>query len=613
MTRESTSLRRVCVVGSGVAGLSAAVALATRGAAVDVMSAGAPMRSGSAGFRDGIAAALAEGDVKDSAELHASDMARAASATAALPVLRDMAEQAPIIVALLERMGVPFDRTPEGLLAAHPAPGSSVARSFAAGSVTGHRVVLALDEQLCRLEGELVRDARGAAIAGEPLVRRLVPFELVGLVRDDAGVVVGVVAQDLRSMTIAAFPYDAVLLATGGYEALFADSSGSRSSLGSGIAVALAEGAVLADADAVFSQPLGIAGPSKLAALPDSLRAQRARIFAAKSSAPTVDIASLPERERVYVTPLADLASAPTAAAVVRSIAEVQAKHGTVHLDLSHKKSDASLCARFADVAALCERFTTKGLFDGTLPIRPAVTRTLGGLFVDHEVSADGTLRAASPRSQATSIAGLYAAGGAASAPFSAEAAASDLLLSDVHSGRLAAEGVLAYRDAMAKSAFDLPKSLFDGAQKRCDDAYAASLEPAESATVSENASAIHADLCELMSKLAPVRDAAGVADGGAAIAALEARASLAKSADDASYANQDAPFLRRVTGALPLAKAAFASANARAERDDASRRVFVRLADGTPEIVRTVAYSAAGKPVSVSDGTPKKEAAPSG
>lgn len=608
MTRESTSLRRVCVVGSGVAGLAGALELATRGVAVDIISCAPPSRSASVLFRDGIGAALSEGDAKDSAAVHASDMAVAANTSAALPVLRHMAAEAPTIVALLERMGVPFDRTPEGLLAAHATPGSSFARSVGAGSVTGHHVLLALDEQLRRMERELVRDARGAAIAGEPLVRRLVPFELVGLVRDDAGVVVGVVAQDLRSMTVAAFPYDAVLLASGGYEGLFADSAGSRSSLGGGIAVALVEGAVLADADATFSHPLAIAGRSKLVALPDALRAQRARIFAAKATAASVDIAALPERERVYVTPLADLASPPGAAIAVKAIAEAQAKHGTVYLDLSHKKSDRALCARFADVASLCEHWTTKGLFDGPLPIRPAITRTLGGLFVDHEAGADGALRASSPRSQATSIPGLYAAGGAACAPVTADAPASDLLLCDLHGGRLAAEGVLAYRAAMAKSAFDLPKSLFDGAQKRCDEAYGALLKQAQDDKDAEDPRVVHADLQALMSKLAPQHDAAGIVDAAAAVDALEARASHAKSADSASYANQEVPFRRRLTGGLSLAKAALVSARTRAEAEAGSRRVFTRLRDGTLEVVRSVEYAAAGKAVSVSDSVPSVE-----
>jgi succinate dehydrogenase / fumarate reductase flavoprotein subunit len=610
MTRESTSLRRVCVVGTGVAGLAGALELATRGVAVDIISCAPPSRSGSALFRDGIAAALSEGDAKDSPAVHAADMALATNTKAALPVLRDMAEQAPAIVALLERMGVPFDRTPEGLLAAHPAPGSSLARSVGAGSVTGHHVVLALDEQLRRLERDLVRDARGAAIAGEPLVRRLIPFELVGLVRDDAGVVVGVVAQDLRSMTVAAFPYDAVLLATGGYEGLFADSAGPRSALGSGIAIALAEGAVLADADSTFCHPLAIAGPSKLAALPDSLRAQRARIFAAKVSAPGVDVASLPERERVYITALADLASPPAAALAVRAIADAQAKHGTVYLDLSHKKSDRALCARYADIASLCERWTAKGLFDGPLPIRPAVARTLGGLFVDHEVGADGALLASSVRSQATSIPGLYAAGGAASAPFMASAPASDLLLSDLYGGRLAAEGVIAYRSAMAKSAFDLPKSLFDGAQKREDDAYAALLDRSDENT--EDARVIHAELRALLSKLAPHRDAAAVDEVASAIETLEDRASRAKSADMASYANLEVPFMRRLVRALSLAKATLASDQARAG-DEHSRRVFTRLREGAVEVVRTVEYAAAGKAVSVSDRVSSGEAASDG
>ena len=67
-----------------------------------------------------------------------------------------------------------------------------------------------------------------------------------------------------------------------------------------------------------------------------------------------------------------------------------------------------------------------------------------------------------SPRQHSTSISGLYAAGEACHEYHGAHALAGNRALADIHGGQSAARGVLGYRAQLAKSAFDLPNSVFD-------------------------------------------------------------------------------------------------------------------------------------------------------
>jgi len=607
---DNTSVRRVAVIGAGPSGLSAALELAARNIPVDIISRAPAQRSPSVGARDGIAAVLPYAAKGDSTDRHFLDIERAAAGLAVLPLVRAMVEEASSIVGLLDRMAVPFDRTPEGVLQAHASPGAACPRTFAAGSATGQHVVLALDEQLRRFEQELVRDPRGGVIPGEPLVRRLVPWDFVRVVQDDAGVAVGVVVQDLRSMAVAAFPYDSVLLATGGYAGVFVASVGGAPSLGAGLAGVFEQGAVMADAELLFAHPLAIVGPDKSRALPDFIRAESARVFSAKDAADSRDAGTIPERERAYLAALADLENPPLALVAARSIAEARVKSAPVYLDLSHRKADVRLRARLRGVSRMCERFAGKGLFDGPLEIAPAITRTLGGLYIDHETDTAGRLLQSSPRNHATSIPGLYAAGGAASGYHGAAAIAGDLLLADVFGGRLAASGVAAYRAAMMKSAFDLPKSVFDKAQKVAEEEYLALASQNQDVKESEDPHAIFAELCTTMSRdVGLLRDSEGLATAKSSIAELDERFTRAKCADSSSYTNQGGPFMRQLASAIRLA--AITTESALSRRDN--RRTFVTFNEGAASLTHSFEYACAGKTVTVTDSAAQTERAQNG
>jgi hypothetical protein len=112
--------------------------------------------------------------------------------------------------------GGPLQPHPEGLLDFRRFGGTLFHRTAFAGATTGQQLLYALDEQVRRFETVDVEDDKGERVPGEKMVRKFEFWDFLALVLDDDGVCRGIVAQDLKSMAIRAFPGDAVCLATGG-------------------------------------------------------------------------------------------------------------------------------------------------------------------------------------------------------------------------------------------------------------------------------------------------------------------------------------------------------------------------------------------------------------
>src|SRR5690606_23774862 len=132
---------------------------------------------------------------------------------------------APKLVDWLANLGVPFTRQAGGMLLRAELRGSCWPRTAHVQASTGRHLISVLDALVRTLESAPVTDAAGLSVAGEKVVRRLEYWRFVSLVLDDHGSAVGVLAQDCRSLTFKAFPADGVVLATGDYAGLFAESA----------------------------------------------------------------------------------------------------------------------------------------------------------------------------------------------------------------------------------------------------------------------------------------------------------------------------------------------------------------------------------------------------
>ena len=193
--------QRVLIVGGGLAGLAAAMKLAELGIEVDLMSLVPVKRSHSVCAQGGINSVndltRQQGDDE---WLHFDDTVYGGDFLNHQPPVKEMTEWAPRIIDLMDRLGVPFNRTPEGFRDQRRFGGTMFKRTAFAGATTGQQLLYALDDQVRRwsVDGKVkIYDA----------------WDYLGPVLDDGGACRGIVGQDLVTMEIRAFPADAVVIA----------------------------------------------------------------------------------------------------------------------------------------------------------------------------------------------------------------------------------------------------------------------------------------------------------------------------------------------------------------------------------------------------------------
>src|ERR1700751_1518597 len=199
---------RIIVVGGGLAGLSAVIKIAEAGGKVDLFSIVPVKRSHSVCAQGGINSAKNLKGEGDTTFKHFDDTVYGGDFLANQTPVKAMCEQGPAIIDLLDRMGVPFNRTPEGLLDFRRFGGTLYHRTAFAGATTGQQLLYALDEQVRRYESE------GRASKFET-------WEFLSGVLDTQGVCRGICAMDLRTMEVRTFPAAALIVATGGIGATF--------------------------------------------------------------------------------------------------------------------------------------------------------------------------------------------------------------------------------------------------------------------------------------------------------------------------------------------------------------------------------------------------------
>jgi succinate dehydrogenase / fumarate reductase, flavoprotein subunit len=169
---DSGKVRRVIVVGGGLAGLTTVIKLCEAGIPVDLFSLVPVKRSHSVCAQGGINASVNTKGEGDSPEVHLEETVYGGDFLANQPPVKGMTYAAPGIVYMLDRMGVPFNRTAEGLLDFRRFGGTLFHRTAFAGATTGQQLLYALDEQVRRYETVEVENEKGIAVRGEKMVRK---------------------------------------------------------------------------------------------------------------------------------------------------------------------------------------------------------------------------------------------------------------------------------------------------------------------------------------------------------------------------------------------------------------------------------------------------------
>lgn len=500
----------------------------------------------------------------DSVDAHALDTSRAGDALASTTATRQLCEAAPAILEWLSTLGVPFTRKPGGSIASLRLSGSSVERTAFAEASTGRHIIATLDS-LVRSQQEVhANDEYGVSVAGERLVRRTDYWRFVAPVLSDHGVAVGVLAQDVRTLAFKAFPADGIILATGDYAGLFEGAACNPSSTGAALGAALAHGAVCSNLEFVQQHPLvAVNGPAAVA-LPELLRAHGARLSSTKGK----ESNGVRELDLTTVSP-------EVAARLVASLGPALA--GALGVDLLRE----------------------------SVRVQARPYRGLGGLWVDEDATTD-TL---SPRQHATNVPGLYAAGGAAAQYHGASSLPGNLAPADILGGQLATLGVLGFRGALEKSAFDLPKSLFDKSAASAESDFE-TLVRREAKPDSPTPRAWLGQLKKQMTKYCVnARHADGLEELGETLNGLQKQLKKVTVSGPVTGWNQEAVLAASLEDILTLARAVVASTSWREESRGAHQRgdfkatskSFARVSlvrsgsDSNPTMLDTFDYQSAG------------------
>src|SRR5579859_7694721 len=380
---ESGRVRRVAVVGGGLAGLTTVIKLCEAGVPVDLFSLVPVKRSHSVCAQGGINASVNTKGEGDSPRVHFEETVLGGDFLAQQPPCLGMAEAAPQIVYLLDRMGVPFNRTPEGLLDFRRFGGTLYHRTAFAGATTGQQLLYALDEQVRRHEAE-------------GRVTKREGWTFLSAVIDEGGVARGICAMDLRTMEVKTFHADAVIFCTGGIGAIFGRSTNSVVCTGSAQSALFQQGVDYANGEFIQVHPTAIPGEDKLRLMSESARGEGGRVWVPRNPADKRAAKSIPEAERFYFLEewypkYGNLVPRDIATRAIHRIVYQEklgiAGQAAVYLDVTHIPRE-TLDRKLEGILEIYEKFLGVDPRQEPMKVFPAMHYTMGGLWVNGEDQA---------------------------------------------------------------------------------------------------------------------------------------------------------------------------------------------------------------------------------
>ena len=545
----------VIVVGGGVAGLRAAIEAKRAGADVVLLSKAHPTRSYSINIQDGINAAIAGGDSRDS---HAEDTIMAGDFLAEQDRVERLVQEAPQIIRQLDRMGVPFNRNPHKEFATFQAPGASGPRCAYVNDMSGHVLVQVLYEQALQADVTLLEEW------------------FVASLNIDGSTCRGVTAVELSSGRVQHLPAKAVVLATGGARRIFDPSTASLLCSGDGMALAYRVGVPLVDMEFVQFHPYVVKGTPL--ALSDLLVTPEAAVV---NKDGTRFLEAVGQKEMTY----RDVGARALAAEIREGRGEDGSVKLKVSIDPSQKKSV------FHNTSTFLSSLAKLDLVEDGLPVRPAMYRNLGGIDTDGQ--------------GATAVKGLYAAGACAwSGIHGANLLGGDELMVSVALGAKAGT-------AAAEYASSLPTpTASDGAVSDLEAKVNALLDQGKG---EETIGGLLGELSSSMSdKAGLLRDAASLAEVSEKLPQLKERYQKVGLTNHKKAFNFELPALLELGVMLDTAQAIVSSASARQESRGSHFRSDFPRRDDQQWLKHTLASYAEGgpkldyRPVTVTKWQPK-------
>lgn len=243
------------IVGGGGSGLRAALQLAQSGLKTAVITKVFPTRSHTVSAQGGITCAIASDDPNDDWRWHMYDTVKGSDYIGDQDAIEYMCSEGPQAVFELEHMGLPFSRTDSGRIYQRPFGGQSkdfgnggqAARTCAAADRTGHALLHTLYQANVKADTTFLNE-----------------WFAVDMVKNQDGVVVGVIALCMETGEVVHISSKATVVATGGAGRIYASTTNALMCTGDGIGMALRAGVPVQDIEMWQFHPTGIAGAGTL-------------------------------------------------------------------------------------------------------------------------------------------------------------------------------------------------------------------------------------------------------------------------------------------------------------------------------------------------------------
>ncbi len=406
--QHRTSIASILVIGSGAAGLRAAIAAHEAGAEVIVIGKSLRKDAHTVLAAGGINAVLATVDPEDTWQQHFVDTFREGYNLSDPRTVQLMVQEAPRAVQELADWGTDFARLPDGRLDQRFFGAHKYRRTCYAGDYTGRAMLYTLADQVAE---------RGIPIHEHQYVSQLLVHE---------GQCVGAMAFDLQSGQRTVYQADAVILAAGGHTRLWRRSSSRRDeNTGDGMYLALEAGAKLMDMEFVQFHPTGMVSPESMAGtlVTEAVRGEGGYLLNNQG-----------ERYMEKYDPERMELSTRDRVALANYTEIIQGRggpNGGVFLDISHRGKDYIL----EKLPRMYRQFMEAQMLDiskSPMEVAPTAHYSMGGVIVE-------------PETHATNVQGLFAVGEVTGGLHGANRLGGNSLAETVIFGRRAGEAAAEY------------------------------------------------------------------------------------------------------------------------------------------------------------------------
>ena len=404
-------MKEVLIIGSGISGMACAVRCAEQGLHATLVSPFPSERSQSVMAAGGINAVLSGQDAEDSVASHIEDTLKGGCGLGGEQAVAGLCTHGEEILRRLEGIGTVFSVDRQGRPLRRAFGGQSHKRTYYCGASTGKQIVSALVMEVRRFEAQgLIR-------------RRLWSCFHSGLIRD--GVCYGAMLFDEAIGGLEAVYADAVVIATGGQNALFGKTTGSTQCDGYAAGKLFMQGAELKNLEFIQYHPTTLETPQKRMLISEAARGEGGRLFYRS------DGRNVYFMEEKY---------GPRGNLMTRDVIsrEIDALGRQAFLDISFLGKDV-IDERLPEVRDLCAKYGGIDVYREPIPVQPSVHFFMGGLAVhlNHE----------------TNIRNLFAVGECASMYHGANRLGGNSLLAALYSGSVAADAIADRGDEKAAPA----------------------------------------------------------------------------------------------------------------------------------------------------------------